>query len=126
MSHAETDKTPAHRGSAPAGRGSDERHRPIARWAVGLSLAAWAWIAAAVAAFAIAYAVGGSDATEDNWVSYLVLSMASVALLGSFAAFALAIAARVRRDRRALLWLPLCTLPACLLFLVLGEAFWWE
>ncbi len=110
MTHAETGET----------------HRPIARWAVGLSLTAWAWIAAAVATFAIAYAVGGSSATEDSWVSYLVLSMASVALLGSLAAFVLAIAAKIRHDRSALLRLPLGTLPACLLFLVLGEAFWWE
>lgn len=34
--------------------------------------------------------------------------------------------AKVERDRWELLWLPLFAFPAFFLFLVLGEAFWWE
>jgi len=63
---------------------------------------------------------------EDNWVGLL----ATVSLLGglpaSLAAFVLAVVAKVKHERWALLWLPLSVFPALLAFLVLGEAFWWE
>jgi hypothetical protein len=38
----------------------------------------------------------------------------------------MAIVAAVRRERWALLWVPLCVFPAIVLFISLGEAFWWE
>ena len=41
-------------------------------------------------------------------------------------AFALALAARIRHEHARLLWLPLAVFPALVLFVVLGEAFWWE
>jgi hypothetical protein len=82
--------------------------------------------AATVAAIAIAYAAGGEGAIEDNWLGVLLATVAAVGLTGSLAAFVLAIIAKVRHERWALLWLPLCLFPALLLFLVLGEAFWWE
>jgi hypothetical protein len=47
-------------------------------------------------------------------------------LLASLAAFALAVVAKVKHERWALLWLPLSVLPALLAFVVLGEALWWE
>ncbi len=113
-------------GQVPVSAGSGQRHGRLARWAVGLSALFGVAIAAGIATFAIAYAVGGASATEDNWVGYLVASMGFVGLLGSLAAFVLAIIAKVKRERGALLWLPLCMFPACFLFLVLGETLWWE
>jgi hypothetical protein len=87
------------------------------------------FIVAAVATtmpFAIAQAVGGQSAFEDNWVAVLGSTTGLVALLASLPAFLSAAAARIRRERWTLLWLPLCAFPACALFLVLGKAFWWE
>ena len=92
-----------------------------------MSAASVVAIATSITTFAIAYAVGGASATEDNWVGYLVASMAlGPGLLGSLAAFVLAIVVKVKHERWTLLWLPLCAFPAFLAFLVLGEAFWWE
>ena len=56
----------------------------------------------------------------------ILATVASVGLVGSLAAFVLAIIAKVRHERWALLWLPLCVFPAFALFLVLGEALWRE
>ncbi len=93
---------------------------------MGLATAAAAACAAALALFGLAYAVGGADATADNWVGILVV----LALLGgmpaSLAAFALAVLAKVEHERWSLLWLPLAVFPSLVAFLVLGEAFWWE
>jgi uncharacterized membrane protein len=47
-------------------------------------------------------------------------------LLASLAAFALAVFAKVKHERWALLWLPLSVFPALCAFLLVGEAFWWE
>lgn len=110
--------------STPAGHGRPPGR--LARWAVGLSAVFGAAFAASAATIAIAYAVGGEGAIEDNWLGIALATMASVGLSGSLAGFVLAIIAAVRRQRWALLWLPLCVFPACLLFLLLGEAFWWE
>lgn len=110
----------------PASAGSDPRHSPLAQRAVGLSALCGLVFAASIATFGIAYAIGGASATEDNWVGLLVASMALVGLLGALAAFVLAIMATVKQERWALLWLPLGVFPALLLFVVLGEAFWWE
>lgn len=78
------------------------------------------------AVFALAYARGGSGGISDNWVGLL----GAVALLGgllvSLAAFVLAIPARVKHEQWAWLWLPLFVFPALLIFIVLGELFWWE
>lgn len=41
-------------------------------------------------------------------------------------ASSIAIVARIRRERWALLWLPLSLFPALFLFVMLGEVFWWE
>jgi hypothetical protein len=83
-------------------------------------------VVVAGAVFSIAYAVGGSDATSDNWVGVL----AAVGLLGgvltSLGAFVVALVAWLGHERTRLLWLPLLLFPALLAFVVLGEAFWWE
>ena len=105
----------------------DDEGRTWARkWAVGLAAAAALAIATSFAIFAVAYAIGGSGATEDNWVGFLVMVSLLGGLLASLAAFALAVVAKVKHERWALLWLPLSVFPALLAFVVLGEALWWE
>lgn len=99
---------------------------PAVRWAVGVAAAAAVAIATSLAIFAVAYAIGGSGATEDNWVGFLVAVSLLGGLLASLAGFALALVAKVKHERWGLLWLPLSVFPALLAFLVLGEAFWWE
>jgi hypothetical protein len=96
------------------------------KWAVGLAAAAAVAIATSFAILAVAYAIGGSGATEDNWVGFLVMVSLLGASLASLAAFALAIVAKVKHERWAPLWLPLSVFPALLAFVVLGEALWWE
>lgn len=113
-------------GHVPTSVGPDHGCDRLARWAVGLAAAVAVAIATSCAIFAVAYGIGGSGATDDSWVGFLV----GISLLGglpaSLAAFALAAVARAKRERWALLWLPLSVFPALLAFLVLGEAFWWE
>jgi hypothetical protein len=67
-----------------------------------------------------AYAVGGSGATEDNWVGFLGAVSLLGGLVASLAAFALALAAKIKHEKWALLWLPFLLFPALLAFLVLG------
>ena len=98
----------------------------VDRWAVGLALGAAAAIAFAAAVVGVAYAVGGSGATEDNWVGLLIVASMAVGLVTSMTAFALAVMASVRSSVRTRLWLPLAVFPALVAFLVLGELFWWE
>ncbi len=113
-------------GHVPASTGQGP-HGRLARWAVGLSAVCGLAVAMAIAIIAIAYAVGVESAVEDNWFGFLLVTMVlAPGLLGSLLAFVLAIVARVRRERWTLLWLPLCVFPTVVLFLVLGEAFWWE
>lgn len=101
-------------------------HGQLARWAVGLAAGVLAVLAVSYAVFGIAYAVGGSDAVEDTWVGYL----GGISLLGGLAAslgaFALAVAARIRHERWALLWLPLAVFPALLVLAVVAETVWIE
>ena len=126
MSHTGVEKAAGHPVPVSAGTGPRQPGGRLARWAVGLSLVSGATIAAAIATFGIAYAAGGSSKVEDNWVAYLVTSLALAGLVCSLAAFALAVVAKVRQERWAVLWLPLSLLPAAVLFVVLGELFWWE
>ena len=99
---------------------------PLARWAVGLAAVAAAAIATSAVTLAVAYAIGGSGATEDNWVGFLAMVSLLGGLLASLPAFGLAVAAKVKHERWAPLRLPLSLLPALLAFLALGEALWWE
>lgn len=103
-----------------------DAHSRLARWAVGLSAVFLMAVAATTMTFAVGHAVGGQRAIEDNWVAVLGTATAFVGLLASLAAFVLALAVKIRRERWRLLWLPLCAFPAFVAFLALGEAFWWE
>jgi uncharacterized membrane protein HdeD (DUF308 family) len=104
------------RTSVPAGR--DRAHTHLAWWVVVILVSA--------VIFAVAYAVGGPGATEDNWVGFLGVVSLLGGLVASLAAFALALAAKIKHEQWALLWLPLLLFPALLAFVVLGELFWWE
>jgi hypothetical protein len=112
------------RASVPGGR--DRPHTPSARWAVGIAAAVAVAILVSAAIFAVAYAIGGPGATEDNWVGLLGVVSLLGGLVALFAAFALALRAKIKQEQWALLWLPLLLFPALLAFLVLGELFWWE
>jgi hypothetical protein len=112
------------RASVPAGR--DRAHTRLARWAVGIAAAVVVVILVSAVIFAVAYAVGGPGATEDNWVGLLGVVSLLGGLVASLAAFALALAAKIKHEQWALLWLPLLLFPALLVFPVLGELFWWE
>ncbi len=69
---------------------------------------------------------GGADATADNWIGVIASLALLAGLPASFAAFAMAVVARLRHVRWLPLWLPLSVFPTLVAFLALGEAFWWE
>ena len=54
---------------APASAGDQ-----VTRWAFGLASGAAVAVAGAVAVYGVAYAAGGTDATEDNWVGLLTVA----------------------------------------------------
>jgi hypothetical protein len=91
-----------------------------------LSAVFGAVFAASGAAVVLAYAVGAEGAVEDTLLGAFLACTAIAGLLGALAAFVLAVVAKAERERWALLWLPLCSFPVFLLFLLLGEALWWE
>jgi hypothetical protein len=104
----------------------DRVHTRLARCGVGIAAAVAVAILGLAAIFAVAYAVGGSGAIEDNWVGFLGAVSLLGGLVATLAAFALALAAKIKHEQWALLWLPFLLFPALLAFLVLGELFWWE
>ena len=113
-------------GHVPVSTGSrGPRGRP-ARWAVGLSLLSAGTFLTSFAAIAIAYAIGEEAAVEDTLLAIVLLATGLAGVLGSLVALALAVVAKTKREHWPLLWLPLTVFPAIVLFLVLGEAFWWE
>ena len=113
-------------GRARDSGGASPPHSRRAQQSVRLAAVAIVSIATSVTLFAVAYAIGGADATADNWVGVSVVLLLFGGLFASLAAFVSAVLALARRERWALLWLPLSVLPAVLAFIVLGEAFWWE
>lgn len=112
--------------SAPVSVGSGRPHSRVAEWAVELASVCGGAFAASAAAVALAYAVGEESAVEDTWLGALLVIVPSVGVLGSLAAFVLAVVARARHEYWAWLWLPLGVFPGLIVFVVLGEAFWWE
>ena len=96
------------------------------RWAVTIAGAVAVAIVVSFAIFGVAFAVGGWDAIDDTWVGFIVVVSLLGGLAASLVAFVLAVVAKVKHERWRLVWLPLLLFPAILLFLVLGELFWWE
>lgn len=113
-------------GQTPIPAGPAHVHAQMARWSVRLAEAAAVIVAFAFAVFGVAYLIGGMEASEDNWVGFLIVASFFGGFLTSVTAFVMAVAVKVKHERWTLLWLPLSVFPALLAFLVLGEAFWWE
>ena len=101
-------------------------HTRLARWAVGLAEAAVAVVAAGAVLLGIGWLVGGSDAVEDTWIGATTAAALYAGLLTSLAGFGLAVFATAKHEAWRLLWLPLAVLPAFVVLLLIGEAFWWE
>ncbi len=110
---------------APVPAGS-RPHSRVAGRAIKLAEVCGGAFAAAVAALALAYAVGVESAVEDTWLGALLFVVLTLGMLGSLAAFVLAVVAKARHERWVRLWLPLGMFPAVIVFVALGEAFWWE
>jgi hypothetical protein len=70
--------------------------------------------------------LGGEDAVSDTFVGYLAGFAVIGGLLTALAAFVMAIVAKVKHERWALLWLPLSVFPTLLAIVVLVEALWME
>ena len=104
----------------PAGGANGGRRGALGRWAVALS----AVFGIAVAVIAVGLGIGGDSFMDDNlWFS---VTAVVVGVAAAIAACVAAIVAFARGERRRWLWVPICAFPALLVFLVLGEAFWWE
>lgn len=113
-------------GHAPLSMGGAQAHTHLARWAVGLASLVSVVMAVSYAIFAVAYAVGGLGATEDNWVGFVGAASLLGGLVASLTSFVMAVATRVRHERWSLLWLPLALFPTLLSVVVLAEVFWLE
>jgi hypothetical protein len=98
----------------------------LAHWAVVIGAVVAAALLVSVAIFAVAYLAGGWTAIDDTWVGLVMVIALLGGLLASLVAFVGALAAVIRHERWAALWLPLLLFPAILSFLVVGELFWWE
>ena len=114
----------------PAGGGhlapGRQEHHPLSVLSFAVAAVVAAFVLVAGAVFAVAFAIGGEDATSDNWVGALAVVGLLGGLLTSLGVFAVAGAAWLSHERSRLLWLPLALFPALLALIVLGEAFWWE
>ncbi len=62
-------------GRTPMSLAPAHAHALAARWAVGLAAAGAVPITTPCTMFAVAYAIGGSGATADNWVGFLVVQL---------------------------------------------------
>lgn len=106
--------------------GSTRARHPLSILAFAIAACVAVVVAVAGAVFSIAFAVGGADATSDNWVGVLAVIGLVGGLMTSFGAFVIGGVAWFSHERTGLLWLPLVLFPGLLAFVVLGEAFWWE
>lgn len=113
-------------GQTPISAGPTQAHTRLARWAVGLAEAALAVLVMGFGVLGVAWAGGGVEATEDNWVGALTMASSAVGLVASLAGLVLAAAAKVRHEGWSLLWLPLTLFPGLVVLLVIVEAFWME
>ena len=113
------------------GKGSDHgastpAPTDLARWAVGLAAVAMTVVLVSYAVVGVAYAIGGAPAIEDNGVGLLGAVSLAVGLALSSFAFALAVAAKVKHQRWARLWLPLSVLLTLVALVLFAELFWLE
>lgn len=97
-----------------------------ANWAIRIAWAVVTILAVAYAIFGVTWAVGGEDAVSDTFVGYLAGFALVGGILASLVAFAIAMIARAKHQRPALLWLPIALFPALVLLVILVEALWIE
>ena len=103
-----------------------ETHTQMARWALGLAELAIGVLVAAGVLLGVSWLVGGADAIEDTWVGMLSVAALYGSLLSAALAWLLAVGVRIKHEAWTWLWLPLATLPALVVLLLLGELFIWE
>lgn len=113
-------------GRAPSSTGPAQRQTRLARWAVGIAVAVVVLVGVSYAIFGLAWALGGEDAVSDTFVGYLAGFALVAGMLASLAAMVMAIVAKVKHQRRTLLWLPMGLFPALLVVVALVEALWME
>src|SRR5690349_14794882 len=111
------------------GKGSDHAASTpaptdLAWWAVWLAAATTTVVLVSYAVVGVAYAIGGAPAIEDNWVGLLGVVSLAGGLAMSLVAFALAVAAKLKHQRWAPLWLPLSVFPALVALVLFAELFW--
>lgn len=69
------------------------------------------------------YAVGAEDHIEDTVLAVFLVLVAAVGVLGSLAAFVMALVSTTAKGERwNLLWIPLCTFPALAAFVLVWGA----
>ena len=104
--------------SATTARGHS--HGPLAGASVVLSAA----FGIALLLFLVVWAAGGDSFMDNNlWFS---VTTALVGVSAAIGAFVTALVAMLGGERWRLLWVPLGVFPVFVVFLALGEAFWWE
>lgn len=112
--------------SGPPSAGPAPGPTGLTRWAVRLAVVVAAVLAVVYSIFGLTWAFGGEDAISDTFVGYL----AGYSLVGGMAvalvAFVMAVVARAKHQRAALLWLPTALFPALIVILTLAEIVWME
>ncbi len=112
--------------SGPPSAGPAPGPTGLTRWAIRLAVVVAAVLAVAYSVFGLTWAFGGEDAVSDTFVGYL----AGYSLVGGMAvalvAFVMAVVARAKHQRSALLWLPTALFPALIVIVTLIEIVWME
>jgi hypothetical protein len=98
----------------------------LARWAIGIAGAVVTVLAVSYSIFGLTWAFSGEDAVSDTFVGYLAGYALLGGLLASLVAFVMAVVARVKHQRLALLWLPMVLFPALVIIVALVETLWME
>ena len=98
----------------------------LATSAVSLGVLAATLVAVPSGVVAVAYAVGAARAVEDTRLAAVLGAGVAAGVVGSLAAFGMAVLARARHETWTMLWLPSLLFPVVVVLLALGESFWWE
>lgn len=110
-------------GHAPDSTVQGHPHSRLARRAVGLA----AVFGVAFATWWVGFVIGGEAFYDrSDWGTGFAVITMLVGLVAAVAASVMAIVSLVKGERWTLLLVPLCAFPALLVFLIVGEAFWWE
>lgn len=100
-------------------------HSSMAKWAVGLAVAAIGVVGVGLVLLALGLAFAGNGSATDTWVGAWGADVVGLGLLPSSLGFAAALAVRTKHESWARLWLPLAVFPVLAAVLGLGQAFLW-